>query len=167
MDTTAGPLRPITDDDVDAVLRWNEDHVELLAPLGGPRLAELRGWADGASVITHEDADVGFVLTFAAGTAYDSVNYRWFSERHPEFLYLDRIVIDASARRSGIGSRVYDAVEARAAELGPVLCLEVNLVPPNEPSLAFHRNRGFVEVGRLEAGGHVVSLLEKKVTTPS
>lgn len=164
--TTTGPLRPITADDVEAVLAWNADHVELLAPLDRSRLAELLAQVDSASVITHDGADVGFVLTFAAGAAYDSVNYRWFAGRHPEFLYLDRIVIDASARRSGIGSRVYDAIEARAAELGGVLCLEVNLVPPNEPSLAFHRNRGFVEVGRLEAGGHVVSLMEKRVTAP-
>jgi predicted GNAT superfamily acetyltransferase len=156
-------LRPITGEDRDAVLAWNARHVELLAPMDAARLDQLLAWTDAGCIISHEGTDVGFLLTFAAGTAYDSSNYRWFSERHERFLYLDRIVVDPAARRSGIASRVYDAVEERARELGPVLCLEVNLDPPNEPSLAFHRGRGFTEVGQETAHGHLVSLLEKRV----
>lgn len=164
---STGLLRPITSGDHDRVLDWNEQNVELLAPMDAERLAALLAMADQGAVIVHEGRDVGFVLTFAGGTAYDSSNYRWFSERHTDFLYLDRIVVDSSARRTGVGSRVYDAIEARAAELGPVLCLEVNVDPPNEPSLAFHRSRGFTEVGRISASGPVVSLMEKAVTAPS
>lgn len=154
-------LRPMTVADHAAVLAWNQTHVELLAPLDADLLARLSAAADTAAVITHDGRDVGFVITFAAGAGIDGVNYRWFSERHPAFLYLDRIVIDTSARRTGVASRAYAEIEARAAELGPVLCLEVNLDPPNEPSLAFHRARGFVEVGQQEANGHLVSLMEK------
>lgn len=157
-------LRPIASADHAAVLAWNEAHVELLAPLDGPLLEQLVSFSDTAAVITHDGRDVGFVITFAASAGVDGVNYRWFSDRHPAFLYLDRIVIDAAARRTGVASRVYAELEARAAELGPVLCLEVNLDPPNEPSLAFHRARGFVEVGQHEANGHLVSLMEKDVT---
>ncbi len=160
-------LRPITPADHDAVLAWNETHVELLAPLDEARLVELLGWTDVAAIIRHEATDVGFVLTFGAGTAYDSTNYRWFSERHRRFLYLDRIVVDAGVRRSGLGTRVYDALEKHAATHGPVLCLEVNLDPPNEPSLAFHRSRGYREVGQDAFNGHRVSLLEKRVSTGS
>lgn len=160
---TADLLRPIAPDDHDAVLAWNQAHVELLAPLDAARLGDLLTWADAGSIITDDGGDVGFVITFANGSTYDSFNYRWFSERHAHFLYLDRIVIDPSVRRSGVASRVYDAIEARAAELGPLLCLEVNLDPPNEPSLAFHAGRGFVEIGQHEAGGHLVSLLEKRL----
>lgn len=155
-------LRPIIPADFEAVLAWNEEHVELLAPMDKTRLIQLLAWCDSGSVITHDGHDVGFVLTFAAGSAYDSTNYRWFSERHDQFLYLDRIVIDPSVRRAGIASRVYDEIEQRARKLGPVLCLEVNLDPPNEASLAFHQRRGFVEVGQQESGGHLVSLLEKR-----
>jgi predicted GNAT superfamily acetyltransferase len=160
---TSPLLRAITPSDFAAVLAWNETHVELLAPMDAARLVELLAAADAGWVITHEGRDVGFVLTFAAGAGIDGVNYRWFSARHETFLYLDRIVVDASARRTGVASRVYEAVEQRAAELGSVLCLEVNLDPPNEPSLAFHRDRGFVEVGQQEANGHLVSLMEKRV----
>lgn len=157
-------LRPILATDHAAVLAWNEAHVELLAPLDEPLLELLVSFSDTAAVITYDGRDVGFVITFAAGSGIDGVNYRWFSDRHPGFLYLDRIVIDSSARRTGVASQVYAELEARAAALGPVLCLEVNLDPPNEPSLAFHRARGFIEVGRHEANGHLVSLMEKDVT---
>jgi predicted GNAT superfamily acetyltransferase len=105
----------------------------------------------------------GFVLVFGSGTDYDSENYRWFSRRYPDgFHYLDRIVLDERFRRRGLGRRVYGAVEADAAAHGR-LVLEVNLEPPNDPSLAFHRARGFVEVGRLANGGKVVALMEKQI----
>lgn len=154
-------LRPITPADHEAVLAWNETNVALLAPLDEDRLVALLGWSDLACVITDQGRDVGFVLTFASGTAYDSPNYRWFAARHERFYYLDRVVVDASVRRTGIGTRVYDAIEDRAREIAPVMCLEVNLDPPNEPSLAFHRSRGYEQVGEDVATGHLVSLMTK------
>jgi len=154
-------MRPVTPADHEAVLAWNHANVELLAPLDEARLLELLGWSDLGCVITDGGRDVGFVLTFTGGTAYDSPNYRWFTQRHPEFYYLDRVVVDRSVRRTGIGTRVYDAIEERARSLAPVMCLEVNLDPPNEPSLAFHRRRGYVEVGQDDAIGHLVSLMTK------
>ena len=157
-------LRPITRSDFPAVLAWNEANVELLAPMDSARLALLVDQSDTAAVIVHDGTDAGFVLTFAPGSSYDSENYRWFAGRHRAFGYLDRIVIDPSVRRSGLAGRVYDELEARAAAAGaPVFCLEVNVEPPNEPSLAFHDRRGYVEVGRQEANGHVVALFEKSL----
>lgn len=156
-------LRPITPVDHDAVLAWNAAHVELLSPLDADRLTKLLGWCDLGAVITHDGHDVGFVLTFAAGSAYDSANFAWFTRRYDAFYYLDRIVVEPSLRRSGIASRVYDEVEERAREVGPVMCLEVNLDPPNEPSLEFHRRRGYVEVGQDDATGHVVGLMVKEL----
>ena len=41
------------------------------------------------------------------------------------------------------------------------LTLEVNVVPPNRASLAFHGARGYVEVGRLGDERHQVALMEK------
>jgi len=154
-------LRPITSADRERVLAWNQTHVELLSPLDEDRLIALLGWTDLGSVITLDGRDVGFVLTFAAGTAYDSDNYRWFSGRYGAFYYLDRVVVDPAVRRTGIGTRLYDEIEGRARGLAPVMCLEVNLEPPNEPSLAFHRSRGYVQVGQDVHGGHLVSLLAK------
>jgi uncharacterized protein len=154
-------LRPITSPDHEQVLAWNESNVAALAPLDEDRLQALLEWADLGCLLHDDGRDVGFVLTFASGTAYDSENYRWFAARHPTFYYLDRVVVDPSVRRSGVATRAYDEIEERARSLAPVMCLEVNLDPPNEPSLAFHARRGYREVGRQVAGGHLVSLLVK------
>ena len=153
-------LRAVTDDDRDPVLALNEAEVALLAPMDEARLAELRELCDRFDVVEVDGAFGGFVITFGPGSAYDSENYRWFQERYDDFAYLDRFVLDPSQRRRGIGNRVYDELEASASAAAR-MCLEVNIVPPNEPSLAFHRRRGYVEVGQLGDADHAVSLMEK------
>jgi hypothetical protein len=157
-----GVLRAIRDDDIDDVLRLNHDHVELLSPLDARRLDDLRGWASRADVIVCDGQTAGFVLVFGHGSDYDSDNYRWFHERFDTFDYLDRIVIDDRFRRRGLASAVYDEVEAAASRSGR-LTLEVNVDPPNEPSLAFHARRGFRELGRRGEPGHQVSLMVREL----
>jgi len=153
-------LRPLTDADVPDVLALNERNVELLAPLDEERLRYLAGLAARFDVLEHDGAFAGFVVVVGPGTPYDSENYAWFSARYPDFHYLDRIVLSESVRRQGLGSLVYDEVEAAARPAGRLL-LEVNVAPPNEPSLAFHAARGYVEVGRLGGPDKQVELLEK------
>ena len=150
-------LRPITDADHPEVLALNERNVELLAPMDEARLVVLRALADRALVIDVEGAFAGFVITFAAGSAYDGENFAWFSERYEDFGYLDRVVIHEDFRRRGLGSLVYDEPESSCRR--PVFALEVNLDPPNAASLAFHQARGYSEVGQRLAGGHLVSML--------
>ena len=43
------------------------------------------------------------------------------------------------------------------------MTLEVNVDPPNPPSLAFHARRGYVEVDRHGPPEHVVSLMTKEL----
>lgn len=153
-------LRPIEPRDHAAVLELNAHNVELLAPMDEARMAQLLGWTDRADVIEVEGDVAGFVFTFASGTAYDSANYRWFSENREEFYYLDRIVLAGTHRRLGLGRRVYDELEQVAAHYGRMV-LEVNVEPANEPSLAFHRARGYVDVAELGEPGKRVVLMEK------
>lgn len=156
-------LRPLRDDDVEGVLALNELDVALLAPMDRGRLEWIHGLADRFDVIEVDGAFGGFVVTVAPGAAYDSENYRWFSRRYDSFSYLDRIVLARSVRRGGVGSRVYDELEADATPSGRML-LEVNAVPPNLPSLQFHRRRGYDEVGRLGHADHEVALMAKELT---
>lgn len=162
----AGPtvlLRPVTDADADDVLALNEHEVEMLAPMDEDRFHAMRQSAHRFDVVQVDGTFGGFVITFAPGADHDSENYRWFSERSgggDDFYYLDRFVLHESQRRRGIGGRVYDDVESVAAGYGR-LALEVNLVPRNEASLAFHASRGYVEVGQLGDPQHLVSLMEK------
>jgi predicted GNAT superfamily acetyltransferase len=155
-------LRPITPSDVDHVLALNERNVVKLAPLDAARLGEIRDWADRVDVLEVDRSFAGFVVTFGPGTAYDSENYRWFTERFDDFYYLDRIVLHEDFRRQGLGGFVYDDVEETARKHGR-LALEVNLVPRNDASLAFHQRRGYVEVGRLGDDDHLVTLLTKEL----
>jgi predicted GNAT superfamily acetyltransferase len=151
----------MADADLDAVLRLNADHVELLSELDRERLVELRARASRADVVLCDGHLAGFVLVFSPGADYDSPNYLWFAAAFgSSFDYLDRIVIDDRFRRRGLAGAAYDEVEAAAARRGR-LTLEVNIDPPNEPSLAFHRGRGYREVGQLGGPGHRVSLMAK------
>ena len=154
-------LRPLVPDDHAEVLALNDRNVELTAPLDEPRLAALVGWADRALVLDVDGRFAGFVLTYASGSAYDGENFGWFSERYDDLAYLDRVVVHEDFRRRGLATLLYDDVEARCGR--PVMALEVNLDPPNEPSLAFHRARGYTEVGQRESGGHLVSMLVKRL----
>jgi uncharacterized protein len=153
-------LRPLRDTDVADVLTLNEANVEKLATMDEARLHELRDIADRFDVLDVDGDFGGFVITFAQGAPYDSENYRWFSSRHRTFYYLDRIALHEKFRRRGLGTFVYDEIERVATPYGR-LALEVNLVPRNDPSLAFHDGRGYVEVGRLGDEAHLVSMMEK------
>jgi predicted GNAT superfamily acetyltransferase len=155
----ATSLRPITEADLDDVVALNERFVHLTAPMDRARLADFVSAADRAAVLDVDGELAGFVLTFAAGAAYDGTHLAWFEERFDDFCYLDRIVIHEDFQRRGLGTFVYDEIEDGCGR--PLLALEVNIDPPNEPSLAFHRARGFVEVGQSDASGHLVSLMTK------
>lgn len=155
------PLRPIADDDLEAVLALNQAHVPAVGGLDREGLDRLVRQAETA-VLADLDGDLGgFVLALPPGTSYGSPNYRWFSDRYDEFVYVDRIVVDTARQRVGLGHRLYDAVEA--ATSAPILCAEVNVRPRNGPSLAFHERRGFAPVGEQDTddGAKRVVLLAK------
>jgi predicted GNAT superfamily acetyltransferase len=155
-------LRPLTADDHAAVVALNDRHVHLTAPMDEARLVELAAAAEHADVIDVDGEFAGFVLTFGAGAAYDGAHFAWFAERYEDYCYLDRIVIHEDFQRRGLGSFVYDELEGSCGR--PAFTLEVNIDPPNEPSLAFHRGRGFTEVGQSDASGHWVSLMVKQLS---
>ena len=156
-------LRPYESTDADAVLALNQANLDAVGWLDAERLEWLVGLADSSLVAADDDVLAGFAITLAPGTAYDSLNYAWFAQRYDEFSYLDRIVVAPAYRRSGVGSLIYDAAEGQARRQGR-LTAEVYVKPPNEPSLAFHRRRGYAEVGRLEqANGKTCSMLAKEL----
>ena len=139
-----------------------EYRVRPLVAADAARLQPLNNAAAPAVPITsaHELAAlVGFVLALAPGVAYESENYRFFESRDVDHLYVDRIVIAESERGRGLGAILYDAVFEAAREQGraEVTC-EVNLDPPNPGSMAFHRRRGFRELGSQPTKGGTVTV---------
>lgn len=158
-------LRKFTESDTAAVLRLNAESEAVLSSMDGLRFRTLAAMAEMLQVADAAGQVVGFFMAFADGRAYDSVNYRWFAARLKRFLYIDRLTLDPPYRGVGIGTQFYRLAEryARAADL-TWLAAEVDVIPPNPVSLAFHDRLGFVEVERQTvSGGKVVSLRVKSL----
>jgi predicted GNAT superfamily acetyltransferase len=156
-------LRPLGPPDWEQVLELNAAEVPRVAPMDRARAEWIRELSDRFDVIEVDGEFAGSVVTLAPGTAYDSRNYRWFSEKYGErFYYLDRVAVAAAFRRRGVARAVYDELEA-VARAYDRMTLEVNVIPRNEPSLAFHAARGYVEVGQLGDDSYRVSLMVKEL----
>jgi uncharacterized protein len=154
-------IRPLADADVEAVLDLNERSVEAVSPLDSSKLATYRTMAAESLVVDVEGEIAAFAIAYRPGSEYESENYRWHAVRFDDFFYLDRIVVGSDYRRRGLATALYDAMEERARAHGRMVC-EVNSDPPNVESLAFHRHRGYVEIGELaKPDGHRVVMLEK------
>ncbi len=104
------------------------------------------------------------LIAFDQDADYHSPNFKWFQGRRPRFVYVDRIIVAGTHRGKGLAGDLYRDLFERAHVAGHdrVVC-EVNLVPPNPGSDAFHDRMGFAEVGRATLGdaGKTVRYLEK------
>jgi len=116
-----------------------------------------------------DDRPVGFLIGLTPGMPHTSHYYRWFQSRYADFVYIDRIVVGAGSRGRGVGRRLYEHMEEAFRGRRSMLACEVNLVPPNEPSLRFHERLGFRALGTLETegGAKVVRLLVKALAAPA
>ncbi|MFZ1680540.1 MAG: GNAT family N-acetyltransferase [Rhizobiaceae bacterium] len=107
-----------------------------------------------------------FLIAFDQDAAYDSPNFLWCRNRARRFVYVDRVVTDPDWRGHGLARALYAHLLRRAVADGhdTILC-EVNLVPPNPASDAFHAALGFVEVGRagIFDGAKTVRYLELRL----
>ena len=109
--------------------------------------------ADYFRVVRNGDEIEGFLIGFLPARPYNSPNYRWFDDHYSSFLYIDRVVVAPTARRRGVGRKLYEDFAGFAAGRADRLTCEVNVRPPNEGSLRFHHTFGFAEVGRQETEG--------------
>lgn len=92
---------------------------------------------------------LGMAMLMLPGQRYASTNYQWFCQRFDDFLYVDRIMVEAAGRGKGVGKALYDDIFALGRSIPNVkaIACEVNLKPMNAPSLKFHAALGFVSVG--------------------
>ena len=158
-------LRPATDDDFDAILTLNAAAVPHVNLIDHAELTTLARQAFHFSVATAGDRIAGFLLSLPPGADYPSLNYQWFTQRYAQFVYVDRIVVADDHHGSGIGGRLYAGLEKAMRGFAPSLTCEVNLLPANPGSLAFHDRLGFAEVGQqeTEGGAKRVSLMHKAI----
>lgn len=156
------PLAGASKQVLDTVLRLNQAHVTELSGLDAAALDQLIREACFTSVANGGDA---FLIAFDQDGDYDSPNFRWFQARYDRFVYVDRIVVAASARGRGLANGLYESLfEFAGAKGQSIIACEVNHAPPNPASDAFHRAQGFEEVGRADlASGKTVRYLVKRL----
>ena len=146
-------VRSLTEADDRAVLALNNVEVPLVTALDEASMARYRSVLKDALAIGAEGDPDGFCWTVGPGTDYWSANYAWVGEHYERFVYLDRVVVAPRARGRGLARALYDEVTARAVGHAEHFVLEVNTVPRNDESLAFHAALGFTEVGRARPYG--------------
>ena len=149
----------------EALLALNNAHSVELGPLDETRLRHIVAQAFLAARIGEAEA---LLLALDQDADYDSPNFLWFRSRFERFVYVDRIVVAASARGRGLARRLYDEVFEQAARAGHdrVFC-EVNSHPPNPQSDAFHAALGFTKIGEgsTHGGAKIVRYLVRHLAS--
>ena len=138
--------RPIAPADLDALLALNNAHAAETGLLNRERFKRMAGSAFCAR--TNGDRQA-LLIAFEQSAPYDSPNFHWFRDRYPHFVYIDRIIVANPARGTGLARALYSDLFAQARTAGhSMIACEVNFLPPNPGSDAFHAALGFTEAGR-------------------
>ena len=149
---------PLADLDQNSLLALNNNHASELSWLTPERLTEILGQACFARGVAPMRAAL---IAFDQDSAYSGTHFAWFRARYPRFVYVDRIVVAPEARGQGFARALYEELFAAAGDR-PVAA-EVNSVPPNPASDAFHAAMGFVPVGEAAQGGKTVRYLVREL----
>lgn len=159
------PIRDVGPASVSTVHAMNENalpHVNSMRPAYFRAQVDRDGYF---RAVYAGERPVAFLLAMTEAADYDSLNFLWFREHYDRFVYIDRIVVDAAHRRHGHGLALYEDLAQWASGRTPRLACEVNIRPPNEPSMRFHQAQGFVPVGTQDTDGgrKTVSLMIREI----
>ncbi len=150
------PLLP----DNEAVRTLNNAFAVETSYLEADNWVRLVAQARVAVFVAPEDA---FLLVLDQDADYDSPNFLWWKERRERFLYVDRVVVAATAKGRGLGRQLYAHAMDEARRLGfdRIVC-EINIDPPNAGCVAFHAALGFSPAGEQKlANGKTVGYFER------
>jgi predicted GNAT superfamily acetyltransferase len=159
-------IRDVLPDELAQLLALNQSNLPHVGAISLAEMQHLHSQASYFRVAEFKDQISGFLIAFDPQADYGSLNFLWFKKRYPDFVYIDRIIIVAGARRKGIAFALYRDLEDFAAQRHiPLMTCEYNLQPQNEISRKFHQRYGFIEVGTQETenGKKTVSLQIKEV----
>lgn len=153
-------IRDAQPHDFDAIARLNLESEHFMSRMDRARLDVLASQCAYLRVAEADRDIAAFLIGFAPGSAYTSENYRWFCERYPSFLYVDRIAVDGRFRGRGLGVALYEDFFAFARKRGiDRVVAEFDINPPNPVSARLHERFGFREVGSRQ-----VSYADKRVS---
>tara|TARA_B100001093_G_scaffold317457_1_gene302858 strand:- start:247 stop:741 length:495 start_codon:yes stop_codon:yes gene_type:complete len=152
---------PYLTSDLEEIWNINQENIPEVGDVPNlDRLKKLIDWSSHLIVVRDNDIS-GFIILMREGQNYDSLNYEFFNSQSFPFLYVDRIAIKDGHRRKGLGRMIYEKTIDIAKDLDVSTCCEVNTIPRNDPSLAFHDTFGFREVGTKDYDDHSVVYLTK------
>ena len=159
-------IRKASRDDLEHLLELNQSNLPHVGSITLNDMEHLHSQAIYFRIAEYNGQTAGFLIAFDPEADYASLNFLWFKKHYPTFVYIDRIVITAEARRKGIACSLYRDLEHFAEERKiHLMACEYNLRPKNDISRQFHQKYGFNEVGTQETenGKKTVSLQIKQV----
>lgn len=156
-------IRDVQSGDLEAVLALNEASVPHVNSVPMAQMEQFRREAAYFRVALVDGAVAAYLVGLTPDADYGSLNFRWFKARYGDFAYVDRVAVAEHARRLRLGSALYEDFERHFAGRVPRLACEVNLRPPNEVSMAFHRRHGFEQVGEQAVDGKIVAMMVKQL----
>lgn len=145
-------VRPTTADDLDAIADIYAHHVRTGVATFEVDPPDAREWRRRFGAVT--DAGLPFISAAMddgiAGYAYCA---QWKSRPAYRHTVEDSIYVAPNALGRGVGGRLLNALLSGCADAGIRQVIAVVVDSDAEASLALHRDRGFVDVGRLTAVG--------------
>ena len=137
------------DQDIEIISSFYEINQQQVPKVGSVSLEEfieLIKISDISYGIIKKGICLGFVICLRENTKYQSINYKFFQKRHKSFFYIDRIAIESKSQSSGIGSILYKKLLSFKENINIPICAEVNIDPPNDLSIYFHKKYGFSKI---------------------
>ncbi len=156
-------IRDVREQDLDSVLALNNAAGPAILPLDAARLRRLYDTAEYFRVAERDGTMAGFLIGYGPNSDHASSNFAWFRARHPDFFYIDRVVVASRRRGGGVGRALYADVQGYAELRYPRLACEVFLELGTDHALLFHGSFGFREVGQnvMPDGGPRAAMLMK------
>lgn len=155
-------IREMTVSDASAIVSLNQSVVSVTSPMDRKKFGNLFELSTSSPVAVLNGKCVGFLIAIERGVDYDNDNdnFSWFTSCLNDFLYIDRVVVSSECRGLGVGSLLYSHLfESARNTKQRRITAEIDVEPPNQPSLRFHEKMGFVEIGTRElASGKRVSM---------
>ncbi len=156
-------IRDVREHELDSVLALNNAAGPAILPLDAARLRHMFETAEYFRVAERDGTLAGFLIGFGGHAPHDSSNFAWFSQRHSDFFYIDRVAVASRRRGGGVGRALYADVQSYAELRYPCMACEVFLQPGTDHALLFHGSFGFREVGQhvMPANGLRAAMLMK------
>ncbi len=147
-------ISPTVSSDLEQIRKMNEAALPAVNSIPIEEFHHFLKVADYFKSLFIGDNLVGYLIALQPGRDYNSVNYKFFESNYGSFVYVDRVVIDANFHGLGFGKAFYNDLVQFTKTRAPIITCEVNINPPNEGSMAFHRGFGFKQVDtQLSEGG--------------